>query len=58
MTIAEQCKEADDPFKVAGEHAVYKKELSDFRVVFFFDDRSYLAFTVSYAAAETGDSFL
>lgn len=57
-TIADQCKMAHDPFKMAGEYAVYKNVLSDFRVVFIFDDRSSLAFTVSYTAAESGVSFL
>jgi hypothetical protein len=57
VNIAEQCKESDDAFKAAAECAVYKKELSDFRVVFYFADGSYLAFTVSYVAAEAGESF-
>lgn len=58
MTIAEQCKAAPDPFKEAAEHAIYKKEPSDCRVVFFFNDRSYLAFNVSYAVAEAGEGFM
>lgn len=58
MTIAEQCRLADEPFKAAAENAVYKKEPSDVRVVFFFTDHSYLAFNVSYAVAEAGEGFL
>ncbi len=58
MTTAEQCRKSDDPFKTAGLYSVFVSRVSDFRVVFFFGDYSYLAFAVSYAVAETGEGFL
>lgn len=53
-TIAEQCKQALYPYEAAAERAISKSLPTPKRLVYHFEDGSFLAFAVTYTAAETG----
>lgn len=53
-TVAERCAQSPDPYEAAVANCAYTSKPSPHRKVFVFEDRSTLAFKVTYERAETG----